>query len=100
MGIYRAKTRCIGYFLPVHPQLLELADYNIRVNCVSPGVIRTRFQDSLTPEQVKANIEGRIPLHREGRPEDVAEVIVTLATNEFMTGETVVVDGGMTMRIA
>jgi NAD(P)-dependent dehydrogenase (short-subunit alcohol dehydrogenase family) len=78
----------------------ELADDNIRVNCVSPGIIRTRFQDSLTPQQVKTNVEVRIPLHHEGRPEDVAEVIVTLVTNEFMTGESVALDGGMTMRIA
>ena len=40
----------------------ELADDNIRVNCVSPGVIRTRFQNMLTPEQAKNNIEKRIPL--------------------------------------
>ena len=78
----------------------ELADDNIRVNCVAPGVIRTRFQDYLTPEQVANNINNRIPLHREGRPEDVAEVIALLVTNDMMTGETVVIDGGLTMRIA
>lgn len=77
----------------------ELADDNIRVNCVSPGIIRTRFQDYLTPDQAKNNIEKRIPLHREGRPEDVAELIATLATNDFITGENVAIDGGMTMRI-
>lgn len=78
----------------------ELADDNIRVNCVSPGVIRTRFQDYLTPDQVKNNLEKRIPLHREGRPEDVAELIATLVVNDFITGENVAIDGGMTMRIA
>jgi NAD(P)-dependent dehydrogenase (short-subunit alcohol dehydrogenase family) len=78
----------------------ELADDNIRVNCVSPGIIRTRFQDYLTPNQVKNNIENRIPLHREGQPGDVAEVIAMLVTNEFITGENVTIDGGMTMRIA
>jgi NAD(P)-dependent dehydrogenase (short-subunit alcohol dehydrogenase family) len=77
----------------------ELADYNIRVNCVSPGVIRTRFQDSLTPEQAKHNIEHRIPLRREGRPQDVAEVIAMLVSNDFITGQNVVIDGGMTMRM-
>ncbi len=78
----------------------ELADDNIRVNAVAPGIIRTRFQDILTPEQAKNNIDNRIPLHREGKPEDVAEVIAMLATNEFITGETVTIDGGMSMRIA
>jgi NAD(P)-dependent dehydrogenase (short-subunit alcohol dehydrogenase family) len=77
----------------------ELADQNIRVNCVSPGIIRTPFQDFLTPEQTKNNVENRIPLHKEGRPEDVAELIVSLVENDFVTGENFVIDGGMTMRI-
>lgn len=77
----------------------ELADDNIRVNAVSPGIIRTHFQDYLTPAQVRNNIENRIPLHREGKPEDVAALITMLVTNDFITGETVAVDGGMTMRI-
>lgn len=77
----------------------ELADDRIRVNAVAPGVIRTPFQDYLSLEQVKNNIENRIPLHREGTPVDVAEAITTLVTNEFITGETLTIDGGMTMRI-
>jgi NAD(P)-dependent dehydrogenase (short-subunit alcohol dehydrogenase family) len=77
----------------------ELADQRIRVNCVSPGVIRTPFQDFLTPEQAANNIQNRIPLHREGKPEDVAEIIVSLVENDFITGENVIIDGGMTMRI-
>jgi NAD(P)-dependent dehydrogenase (short-subunit alcohol dehydrogenase family) len=78
----------------------ELADYNIRVNCVCPGVIRTPFQDSLTPEQRENNIKNRIPLHREGKPEDVARAILDLVENDFITGENLVIDGGMTMRVA
>lgn len=78
----------------------ELAPANIRVNCVSPGVIRTPFQDFLTPEQARHNIENRIPLRREGHPEDVAALIVSLVENDFITGEDVAIDGGMTMRIA
>jgi NAD(P)-dependent dehydrogenase (short-subunit alcohol dehydrogenase family) len=77
----------------------ELADSNIRVNCVSPGVIRTRFQDYLTAEQVKNNVENRIPLHREGRPEDVAAALAALAENDFITGAEIPVDGGMAMRM-
>ena len=77
----------------------ELSDDNIRVNCVSPGVIRTRFQDFLTPQQIKNNIDNRIPLHREGTPEDVADAICMLIKNNFITGENIVIDGGMTMRI-
>lgn len=78
---------------------LELAPFHIRVNCVSPGVIRTRFQNSLSEAQVKKNLEDRIPLAREGRPSDVADVICMLVNNTFITGENVTIDGGMSMRI-
>lgn len=77
----------------------ELGDQRIRVNCVSPGVIRTPFQDFLTSEQVRNNLDNRIPLHIEGKPEDVAELIAALVENDFITGENFVIDGGMTMRI-
>ncbi len=77
----------------------ELSDWNIRVNCVSPGIIRTRFQDYLSAEQVKNNLENRIPLRREGTSRDVAEAIEMLVKNEFITGENIVIDGGMSMRI-
>jgi NAD(P)-dependent dehydrogenase (short-subunit alcohol dehydrogenase family) len=77
----------------------ELSEHNIKVNCVSPGVIRTRFQNHLTAEQVANNINNRIPMKREGQPDDVADVIHMLIKNDFITGENVVIDGGMTMRI-
>ena len=69
------------------------------MNCVSPGVIRTRFQDYLTPEQVRNNIDNRIPLHREGTAEDVAQALRMLAENEFVTGTDLIIDGGMSMRM-
>ena len=77
----------------------ELADSNVRVNCVSPGVIRTPFQNRLAPEQVQININSRIPLHREGQSEDVVNAIVGLLGNEFIMGDNLVIDGGMTMRM-
>ena len=78
----------------------EFADDNIRVNCVAPGVIRTRFHDKMTPEQKKHNLENRIPLHREGSPEQVADLVTALVANDYITGETVSIDGGLCMRIA
>jgi NAD(P)-dependent dehydrogenase (short-subunit alcohol dehydrogenase family) len=75
------------------------ADY-IRVNCVAPGVIRTAFHDAMSPEQKRLNLESRIPLRREGTSEQVAELIQQLVTNEYITGETMTIDGGLTMRIA
>ena len=78
----------------------EFADDNIRVNCVAPGVIRTRFHQHMTAEQKRLNLESRIPLHREGTSEQVASVILELVANDYITGQTVVIDGGLTMRIA
>lgn len=77
----------------------ELADDNIRVNCVAPGIIRTPFHAAMTPEAKQHNIENRIPLHREGTPEQVASLIRELVCNDYVTGETFTVDGGLTMRI-
>lgn len=78
----------------------ELADHNIRVNCVAPGIIRTGFHDKMTSEQRQHNLDHRVPLHREGTPEQVAELIGQMAANDYITGETFVIDGGLTMRIA
>ncbi len=76
------------------------ADDNIRVNCVAPGIIRTQFHAKMTPEQKKHNLDNRIPLHREGTPEQVATLIAEVAANDYVTGETFTIDGGLTMRIA
>lgn len=78
----------------------EFADDNVRVNCVAPGVIRTAFHKTMSEEQRRLNLEKRIPLHREGTPENVATVILELVKNEYITGETFTIDGGLTMRIA
>ncbi len=109
LGSAAGLRGCLGAFaygvvkvaLPQFARVLgrELADQGIRVNCVSPGVIRTPFHDSMSPAQAKNNIENRIPLHKEGSPEDVAALIATLVENDFITGENFVIDGGMTMRI-
>lgn len=78
----------------------EFADDNIRINCVAPGVVRTRFHATMSEHQKKLNLEHRIPLHREGTPAQVASMIVELVENDYITGETMTIDGGLTMRIA
>ena len=78
----------------------EFANDNIRVNCVAPGVVRTDFHKTMSEEQRRLNLDHRIPLHREGTPEQVAELILTLVKNDYITGETMTIDGGLTMRIA
>jgi len=78
----------------------EFADDNIRVNCVAPGVIRTRFHKDMPEEMKQNNLDNRIPLHREGTTAQVATLIAELVTNDYITGDTVTIDGGLTMRIA
>jgi len=77
----------------------EFANDNIRVNCVAPGVIRTAFHATMPAEVKKNNLENRIPLHREGSSEQVASLIRELVANEYITGETFSIDGGLTIRI-
>lgn len=77
----------------------DLADDNIRVNCIAPGVIHTRFHDNMSAERREYNLKHRIPLHREGTAEQVAEAVSLLITSDYITGETLVIDGGLTSRI-
>ncbi|WP_308623002.1 3-oxoacyl-ACP reductase family protein [uncultured Enorma sp.] len=76
----------------------ELGPAGIRVNAVAPGVTATDMVASL-PEEVIAPIEAGIPLKRVGRPEDVANAFVFLASDlaSYVTGEVLAVDGGMTV---
>jgi NAD(P)-dependent dehydrogenase (short-subunit alcohol dehydrogenase family) len=71
----------------------------IRVNVIEPGIIRTRFHRAMTAEAEKNNLDNRIPLRRFGKAEDVASASVELLVNPFITGETLVIDGGMSMRM-
>jgi NAD(P)-dependent dehydrogenase (short-subunit alcohol dehydrogenase family) len=89
-GALPQLTRALAY---------EFANDNIRVNCVAPGVIRTEFHAAMPAEVKRHNLENRIPLHREGTPAQVGALIRELITNDYMTGETVTIDGGLTMRI-
>jgi len=71
----------------------------IRVNVIEPGIIRTRFHAAMTPEVEKNNLANRIPLKRFGTAENVATAALELLTNPFITGETLGIDGGMSMRM-
>ncbi len=71
----------------------ELAPSNVRVNCVSPGVIDTDMNAHLTGDEMEQLIE-QIPAGRIGRPEDVAKACLYLAEAEYVTGEVLSVGGG------
>ena len=74
----------------------ELAGRNILVNAVAPGFIETDMTNVLKDE-VKINILNTIPLKREGKPEDVANVVKFLASEDssYITGQVISVDGAM-----
>ena len=76
----------------------ELACRNINVNAVAPGFIQTEMTAKL-PEDVKQKMLEAIPLSKFGTPKDVAALCVFLASEEanYITGQTVVIDGGMVM---
>ena len=76
----------------------EVSSRGITANCIAPGFISTPMTDALTPKQVEA-IAAAIPAAKFGKPEDVAAVVVFLASDEagYVTGETVHVNGGMVM---
>jgi NAD(P)-dependent dehydrogenase (short-subunit alcohol dehydrogenase family) len=79
---------------------VELGDRNIRVNCIAPGLIRTDFARALweNPETV-ARHNAMTPLARIGEPDEIAGCAVFLAARagSFITGQTIVVDGGPTV---
>jgi 3-oxoacyl-[acyl-carrier protein] reductase len=74
----------------------ELGRYGIRVNVVAPGFIATDIVKAM-PEKVLSGMVGRTPLGRMGRPEDVAEAFVWLASDaaSFVHGAVLSVDGGL-----
>lgn len=77
---------------------LELASKKINVNAVAPGAINTPGAAS-SEEQKKQTIAG-IPLQRKGEPEDIANTVLFLASDEasYITGQVIVVDGGWTIK--
>ena len=78
----------------------ELAPDGITVNCVSPGFIGdTAFHNTFTPKQARDNMPNVIPLGRAGRPEDIANVVLFLASklSDYLTGQSIEVNGGLYM---
>jgi 3-oxoacyl-[acyl-carrier protein] reductase len=76
----------------------ELASRNIRVNAVAPGFIESKMTEVLS-EEVKKRMLDAIPMKRFGTPEDVAKVVLFLASDAsaYITGQVVTVSGGMVM---
>lgn len=90
-----AKAGVIGF---TKSMAKELASRNINVNAVAPGYISTDMTAEL-PEQAKADLQSQIPLQRLGNPADVASAVLFLVSPgaDYITGQTLHVDGGMVM---
>lgn len=79
---------------------VEFGPHNVRVNCIAPGLIRTDFARALweDPERLR-QVNETAPLRRIGEPDEIAGTAVYLASRagSFVTGQTIVVDGGVTI---
>ena len=75
---------------------IEYAKKNINVNCISPGFISTAMTDQID-EKYKETIVAKIPSNRLGKPEDIANAVTFLSSDQsdYVTGETLHVNGGM-----
>ncbi len=74
----------------------ELGPKGIRVNCVSPGMINTTFHDTFTKPEIRTNVAAATPLRREGKADEVGDLVLYLASSasSFINGESVEINGG------
>jgi NAD(P)-dependent dehydrogenase (short-subunit alcohol dehydrogenase family) len=84
----------------VRAAALDLAERGIRVNAVSPGIIRTPLAAPLTedPEAARDFLRA-VPQHRFGESDEIADAVLFLASDEstYITGQNLVIDGGTTL---
>jgi 3-oxoacyl-[acyl-carrier protein] reductase len=98
MAHYAATKAGINGF--IRAAALELAPFGISVNAVEPGHVMTEGAAPMYDAAAKAAVEGFIPAGRFATPADIAEAVVFLASAPagYVTGQTLVVDGGVTLR--
>ena len=90
-----------GVDLAVRNLAVELGPHNVRINAIAPGVMRTDFARALWEDpKAEAALQKATPLGRIGEPEEIAGAALFLAAKAatYMTGQTIVVDGGATAR--
>ena len=89
-----SKAGLIGFTKSV---AREVAARNVRVNAIAPGMIESDMTDILS-DKVKEATLAQIPMKRFGNTNEVAEVAAFLARQEYLTGQVIAIDGGLTMR--
>jgi len=97
-GIYAGAKAAVATYTIAMAK--EFAQYGIRVNSVLPGLIETRFHMRYSSAERKRKVAKQTPLGRNGTAEDIANVILFLASSAagFITGEYIAVNGGQYMR--
>ena len=90
-----SKSGLVGFYKSI---ALEVARRNINVNIISPGFISTSMTDSLNDEQKKSYL-SKIPMMRFGHPDDIANLVFFLSSDEssYITGQNFHINGGMLM---
>lgn len=84
------KAAIIGF---TRSLAVEMSEYNVRVNCISPGSVnQVPFDGGSEPSPSSLN-----PMHRSGYTREIADTVAFLMSNEFITGENIVVDGGRSL---
>jgi NAD(P)-dependent dehydrogenase (short-subunit alcohol dehydrogenase family) len=79
---------------------VEYGPHNVRVNCIAPGLIKTDFARALWEDKARLAVrEEQTPLRRIGEPDEIAGAAVFLASaaSSFVTGQNIVIDGGVTI---
>ncbi|WHX98124.1 3-oxoacyl-ACP reductase [Neobacillus sp. DY30] len=91
-----AKSALIGFSRNLS---VELGAFGIRVNCVAPGLVYPTDASRQTKDEVKEMIIAQTPLRRIAQPEDIVGPVLFLSSewSQFMTGQTLLVDGGLVM---
>jgi 3-oxoacyl-[acyl-carrier protein] reductase len=94
-GLYAASKGAVSTITRAWAK--EFGPQGIRVNALNPGMIATKFHDDFTKDQVRVNVANATPLRREGRAEEVADLVAYLAGPEssFLTGNNVDINGGL-----
>ena len=88
-----SKAGLIGFTKSV---AREVAARGVRVNAIAPGFIESDMTDAI-PEKMQEGLLTQIPMKRIGKAEEVASVVTFLAQQEYITGQVIAIDGGMTM---
>ena len=95
-AVYSATKGAVNSMTAVMAK--ELAPKGITVNAVAPGFIATEMLDAI-PEELKAKYLEEVPMHRFANPEEVANAVAALCSDDFsyLTGQTIVLDGGLSL---